>query len=90
MSKWNEAIKKLQEHRYHIICTDLTMENGTGIELLKYLQKNNLKPIVLVISGSTAIETKLMCYDLNVVDYITKPFDEQLLVHKIKSLSNNF
>lgn len=64
-----EAIQFLQEQHVDIIFLDIQMPNLTGIEFLASLSKPPL-----IIFTTAYKEYALKSYELNVVDYLLKPF----------------
>ncbi len=81
-----EAIELLEEHNYHLILTDMLMPKGNGDELLKYLVSQNQFIDIIVISALSSDEEILKAYDLNVIDYIVKPINFDILKKKIQNL----
>ncbi len=84
-----EAIDLLQDYTYHLIITDMMMPGGNGDELLKYLQNENIMIDVFAISAISDDEKILSTYDLNVIDYIVKPINYEILKKKIDNLFKN-
>ncbi len=64
-----EAIEVLQEQPVDLIFLDIQMPELTGVEFLKTLPK---KPLVIFTTAYK--EYALQGYELNVVDYLLKPF----------------
>ncbi len=81
-----EAINLIEEHNYHLILTDMLMPKGNGDELLKYLVTKNQFIDIIVISALSSDEEILKAYDLNVIDYIVKPVNFDILKKKIQNL----
>ncbi len=81
-----KAIELIEEHNYHLILTDMLMPKGNGEELLKYLVAQNLFIDIIVISALSSDEEILKAYDLNVIDYIVKPINFDILKKKVQNL----
>ena len=64
-----EAIGFLKQQHVDLIFLDLKMDELTGIQLLESLDK---KPFVIVTTAYS--EYALKGYELNVADYLLKPF----------------
>ena len=69
------------------IFLDLTMPVLDGFAVLKYLNKNNLlsKIPVIIISGDYEKETKTRVYNYNIADMLEKPFDFDVVRHRISN-----
>lgn len=95
-----EAIEYLEENKDkgtieasdHIIgiFLDLTMPVMDGFEVLEYLSKKNyLSRIpVIIISGDYEKETKQRVYNYNIADMLEKPFDFEVVKHRIGNFIN--
>ncbi len=81
-----DAIDLIEEHNYHLILTDMLMPKGNGEELLKYLVLQNQFIDIIVISALSSDEEILKAYDLNVIDYIVKPVNFDILKKKVQNL----
>ncbi len=81
-----DAIDLIEEHNYHLILTDMLMPKGNGEELLKYLVSQNQFIDIIVISALSSDEEILKAYDLNVIDYMVKPVNFDILKKKVQNL----
>jgi DNA-binding LytR/AlgR family response regulator len=80
-----EAIQYLNEHKVDLIFLDLNMPKLKGFDFLKTLTS---APKVIVTTAYS--EFALESYDLNVVDYLLKPFSfERFLKAANKAVSSN-
>ncbi|RKY30795.1 MAG: hypothetical protein DRP74_06260 [Candidatus Omnitrophota bacterium] len=75
-----EAIEKVKETDFALIICDVRMPGMDGIETIKriraYLEKSNKKQIPeVLITGYTDVEKYEAAMDLEVADYLYKPFD---------------
>ncbi len=72
------------------IFLDLTMPVMDGFEVLEYLSRNNYlsKIPVIIISGDYEKETKARVYNYNIADMLEKPFDFQVVKHRISNFIN--
>lgn len=67
------------------ILTDLVMENGTGLDLVKAIRGNNsLKKLpILMVTSKAEISLVLECVKAGVSQYIVKPWQIEDLAKKI-------
>lgn len=72
------------------IFLDLTMPVMDGFAVLEYLSKNNYlsKVPVIIISGDYERETKMRVYNYNIADMLEKPFDFEIVKHRIGNFIN--
>ncbi len=72
------------------IFLDLTMPVMDGFAVLDYLSKNNYlyRIPVIIISGDYGKETKAKVYNYGVADMLEKPFDFEVVKHRIGNFIN--
>lgn len=71
-----------------IIISDVVMKKMGGIELCKKVKENDLLahvPIILL-TASTSEEAKLNGIEVGAEDYITKPFDKELIIARVENI----
>jgi DNA-binding response OmpR family regulator len=73
-SNYQEAIAKVSLYSYDCILLDITLPDGNGIEILKYLKQNANTDGVLIISAKNSLDDRLEGLDLGADDYLVKPF----------------
>jgi len=73
-STFDSAYQKLSIYNYDCILLDLTLPDGEGLELLRYLKKLNKTDGVLIISARDAIDQRIEGLQLGADDYLVKPF----------------
>lgn len=69
---------------------DLAMPVVDGFKVLDYMTENNLLSSipVIIISGDFDLETRNKAYNYNIADMIEKPFDFQVVKHRINNFIN--
>ena len=83
-----EAIKKVKANKFDLIICDVRMPDMDGIETIKAIREllekegKNLIPEILI-TGFADEEKHQEAVKLGVVDYIYKPFDNQVLLAAI-------
>jgi CheY-like chemotaxis protein len=85
-SDGQEAIEMAQAHRPDLILLDLIMPGMRGEEVLHILKSNPATQHipVLVVSARSSWETIEESYMLGAVDFLTKPFEYQELVSRVR------
>ena len=80
------ALKVFREHAFDLCLLDVMMPKLDGFTVAKQIKlKNKVIPLIFITAKSLK-EDKLKGYNLGADDYVTKPFDEEELLWKIKAL----
>jgi DNA-binding response OmpR family regulator len=80
------ALKTFLTHSFDLCLLDVMMPKMDGFTLAKAIREKNKKMPVIFITAKSLKEDKLKGYGLGADDYITKPFDEEELLWKIKAV----
>lgn len=80
------ALRVFQDHTFDLCLVDVMMPKLDGFSLAKGIRSKDKKIPVIFITAKSLKEDKLKGYDLGADDYITKPFDEEELLWKIKAV----
>lgn len=71
---------------YDLIILDIMLPKKDGIAVLKNLRKEGIKTPVLMLTAKDAVSDKIRGLDSGADDYITKPFDFDELLARVRSL----
>jgi PAS domain S-box-containing protein len=84
-----EAIEILKTKEFDIILMDIQMPEMDGIEATKFIRnKLNIKTPIIALTAN-AFKTEIeKCRKAGMDDYVTKPFDETILLETIAKLLN--
>ncbi len=86
-----EALDYLGRHEHEavLILSDINMPGMSGLELLKYIKQQYLKPppVVMMITAYGDAENYAMAKALGADDFLTKPVDFTTLKEKLKNTS---
>jgi len=87
-SDGEEALKKIDLIKPHLIILDILMPKKTGTEVLKIIKSDpNMKNIpVLIFSGVSDLNTITECLELGAVAYLQKDEEHEEIIAKIKLL----
>jgi len=80
------ALKEFQNNKFDICLLDIMMPKMNGYNLAKEIRIQNKNTPIIFITAKSLKEDKLKGYALGADDYITKPFDEEELLWKIKAI----
>ena len=79
------AITLASSHIPDLILLDLGLPDRDGMELLEFVRKNDLTPIIVLSARSDEAE-KVKAFDLGANDYITKPFGAAEFLARVRSV----
>jgi two-component system cell cycle response regulator CtrA len=71
---------------YDLILLDLSLPDMSGMEVLRTLRVGKIDTPVMILSGSSEIETKVKTLGGGADDYMTKPFHREELVARIHAV----
>jgi DNA-binding response OmpR family regulator len=77
---------KAQTADYDVIILDLMLPKEDGLSLLQRWRKAGMKAHVLVLTARGGIEDKVRGLDLGADDYLTKPFELEELLARLRAL----
>ena len=70
----NEAKENILKKVPDLILLDIFLPDGKGVDLLKWIRKEELKIDVILISADNSLNTVDEAFKLGAVDYLVKPF----------------
>ncbi len=79
-----EALQFMEQERPDLIILDIVLPDMSGFEVCEEIRKSSDMPIV-ILSGRDDADDIVLGFELGVDDYITKPFDPQVLVMRVKT-----
>lgn len=77
------ALEIIKSQFVHLIISDLKMPGIGGMELLRVIRDLGKKIPVIIISAYGNIQAAVDTMKLGAVDFITKPFNKDLIRHKV-------
>ena len=85
-SGW-QAYKYLERHVPDLILLDINMPEISGFEVMKSLQADERwrKIPVIFLTADRSVETEIECFRVGAFDFISKPFEPQIMMSRIKS-----
>jgi PAS domain S-box-containing protein len=79
-----EALERFKQKHFDIVITDLHMPGMDGIELLKNINKLNIKTLCIIMTARPGIESAIESFRHGAYDYITKPIDPDTIINTIQ------
>lgn len=80
-----EALKKIHEEKFDLVLLDIMMPNMDGYETLSAIRKFSDIPVILVSAKGEPMD-KIGGLDIGADDYVTKPFEPQELISRIRAI----
>lgn len=81
-----DALNKFGEGTYDLIISDIMMPLLNGFELAKRIRETDERIPIIFMSARDDKPSKQLGYTIGVDDYITKPFDIDELIYKVKAI----
>ncbi|MCJ2182550.1 response regulator transcription factor [Novosphingobium sp. 1949] len=83
-----EALDALKANRPEVVLLDLGLPDRDGLELVP-LVKQGSDATLIIVSAREATEEKVAALDLGADDYLTKPFDTEELLARLRVVLRN-
>jgi two-component system KDP operon response regulator KdpE len=83
-----EALDRLRQERPDIVLLDLGLPDRDGLELVPIIKRQSDTTLIIV-SAREATEEKVAALDLGADDYLTKPFDTDELLARVRVALRN-
>lgn len=81
------ALEQFKASQYNLCLLDVMMPKLDGYTLAKEIKKIDSTLPIIFITAKSSKDDKFKAYDLGADDFITKPFDEEELLWKLKVYS---
>ncbi|NJP38505.1 response regulator [Alkalicoccus luteus] len=81
-----DAWLQIQDQSYHLYILDVMLPGLSGIELLRRIRRENKQVPVLMLTARDATVDKVTGLDQGADDYVTKPFDMEELLARVRVL----
>ncbi|MFZ5524480.1 MAG: response regulator transcription factor [Pseudomonadota bacterium] len=79
------ALRALDNREHEAVLLDLGLPRRDGLEVLKKLRANNESLPVIIITARDGVEDRVKGLDLGADDYLTKPFDIDELLARLRA-----
>jgi two-component system response regulator TctD len=81
-----EADECLKNFKYDLMLLDLNLPDGDGTQFLKRIRDRKEYLPVLILTANTLISSKIKGLEIGADDYVTKPFQHEELVARMRSI----
>ncbi|MCY7572743.1 response regulator transcription factor [Bacillus pumilus] len=80
-----DGLKALEEESFDLVLLDVMLPELSGLEVLRRVRKTNTATPIILITARGSVPDKVSGLDLGANDYITKPFDIEELLARIRA-----
>lgn len=80
----HQALWDINEKQPDAVFLDIELENGNGLDLAKQFSNMNKRPMIVFVTAYD--EHALDAFELDAIDYIVKPIDENRLLKAVNKL----
>lgn len=81
------ALNLILNKYYDVILIDRMMPHGNGLEVLAQIRQEGVKTPVIFVTALNAPDHIIEGLEAGADDYVTKPFDERVLISRIRSVT---
>jgi DNA-binding NtrC family response regulator len=78
------ALRMIEKDNINCVLADMKMPGMDGIELLQTIREKDPLLPVIIMTAYGAIESAVKAMKEGAYDFITKPFEEELLLHTLR------
>ncbi|MEK4320733.1 response regulator transcription factor [Bacillus sp. FSL K6-3221] len=80
-----DGLQALEEDSFDLVLLDVMLPELSGLEVLRRVRKTNTETPIILITARGSVPDKVSGLDLGANDYITKPFDIEELLARIRA-----
>ncbi len=81
-----ESVDLGKIYDYDLILLDLSLPDMSGLDVLRQLRAARINTPIMILSGSTEIDTKVKTFGGGADDYLTKPFHKDEMIARIHAV----
>ncbi len=85
-----ECISVLEKEAVDVLLLDISMPKKDGFDVMNYLRKKNMSPIVIMVTTQNDIPNAVKCIKMDAYEYLVKPLDPEKLLIVIKNALNEY
>ncbi|MCU4177838.1 response regulator [Carboxylicivirga sp. N1Y90] len=83
-----QAYKRFTENDYDICILDVMLPNTDGFSIAREIKENSPETPIIFLTAKVMKEDVIEGYSTGADDYITKPFDSEILICKLNAILN--
>jgi DNA-binding response OmpR family regulator len=86
VASYKAAINKIEEENYDCFLVDISLPDGNGLNIVRFLKKNKADSGIIIITARNSLNDRIEGLDLGADDYLSKPFHLAELNSRIKAV----
>jgi len=79
-----DALRYMEEESWDLVLLDIMIPQLSGLEVLRRVRKNNDRTPIILLTARDEVHDKVSGLDLGANDYVTKPFQIEELLARIR------
>ncbi len=81
-----EALEQLESNKFDLLLTDIMMPKMNGFELAENVRATDKTTPIIFLTAKDDKPSKMLGYNIGIDEYVTKPFDIDILIMTIKAI----
>ena len=81
-----KALDEMERNKFDLILTDIMMPEMNGFEFSEIVRTSDKNIPIIFMTARDDKESKMLGYNIGIDEYVTKPFDMDILMMKIKAI----
>ena len=86
VNNFDKAEEKINLYQYDCLIVDITLPDGSGLDIIRKLKKYKEDTGIIIISAKSSLDDKIVGLEIGADDYLAKPFHLSELNARIKSI----
>jgi len=84
-----EVLNEVEKNNYDALILDVMMPKKNGIEVATELRQKYIQTPILMLTAKSEVEDKIEGLDAGANDYLTKPFNKDELLARLRAITRN-
>ncbi|WP_036289999.1 response regulator transcription factor [Methylosinus sp. PW1] len=81
----DETMEALRQHKYSLVLLDRRLPDGDAISILPEIRRAQPSIRIVMLTARNAVEDRIEGLDAGADDYVTKPFDANELIARVRA-----
>ncbi|WP_400771487.1 response regulator [Methylosinus sporium] len=81
----DETMEALRQHKYSLVLLDRRLPDGDAVSILPDIRRTQPSIRIVMLTARNAVEDRIEGLDAGADDYVTKPFDANELIARVRA-----